>query len=182
MTLYLSALAKQLSGQQVGADVAITSVSIDSRALQAGDVYIAIKGHQHDGHAFLAEIERAGASAAIIEASSASQLTIPHLIVTDTRTALAQLANLWRQQMPACTVIGITGSNGKTTVKEMTAAVMGDASSVLYTQGNLNNAIGVPLTLLRLTQAHHYAVIERGLITQVKLLLLIPAPKQILSL
>jgi len=162
MTLYLSALAKQLSGQLVGADVAITSVSIDSRALQAGDVYIAIKGHQHDGHAFLAEIERAGASAAIIEASSASQLTIPHLIVTDTRTALAQLANLWRQQMPACTVIGITGSNGKTTVKEMTAAVMGDASSVLYTQGNLNNAIGVPLTLLRLTQAHHYAVIEMG--------------------
>jgi UDP-N-acetylmuramoyl-tripeptide--D-alanyl-D-alanine ligase len=64
--------------------------------------------------------------------------------------------------MPACTVIGITGSNGKTTVKEMTAAVMGDASSVLYTQGNLNNAIGVPLTLLRLTQAHHYAVIEMG--------------------
>lgn len=162
MTLYLSALAKQLSGQRVGADVAITSVSIDSRSLQAGDVYIAIKGHQHDGHAFLAETERAGACAAIIEASSTTQLTIPHLIVTDTRIALAQLATLWRQHLPACTVIGITGSNGKTTVKEMTAAVMGDASTVLYTQGNLNNAIGVPLTLLRLTQAHHYAVIEMG--------------------
>jgi UDP-N-acetylmuramoyl-tripeptide--D-alanyl-D-alanine ligase len=159
MKMMLSEIAKTVQGEHVGADVAIASVSIDTRAIQAGDLYVAIKGHQFDGNEFVDLAARAGASTAILHKGFSTGL--PHILVADTHLALAELAGAWRDKAQV-KVVGITGSNGKTTVKEMTAAILGVADSVLYTKGNLNNDIGVPLTLLRLNEDHRYAVIEMG--------------------
>ncbi|MEQ1545130.1 UDP-N-acetylmuramoyl-tripeptide--D-alanyl-D-alanine ligase [Methyloglobulus sp.] len=159
MKMMLSEIAKVTNGTHVGSDVEVASASIDTRAIQSGDLYIAIKGHQFDGNEFVDKAERSGAAAAILNKNFTSKL--PHVLVDDTRLALAQLAGAWRDNVTA-KVVGITGSNGKTTVKEMTAAVLGVAGSVLFTKGNLNNDIGVPLTLFRLNEDHRYAVIEMG--------------------
>jgi UDP-N-acetylmuramoyl-tripeptide--D-alanyl-D-alanine ligase len=161
MKMMLSEIAKTVKGEHIGADVEITSVSIDTRAIQAGDLYVAIKGHQFDGNEFVDLAAQAGASAAIVHKGFTTAL--PHILVADTRLALAELAGAWRDKAQVqVQVVGITGSNGKTTVKEMTAAILGVAGSVLYTKGNLNNDIGVPLTLLRLGEQHRFAVIEMG--------------------
>jgi UDP-N-acetylmuramoyl-tripeptide--D-alanyl-D-alanine ligase len=159
MKMLLSEIAQNIKGDPVGADVDIVSVSIDTRALQPGDLYIAVKGHQFDGNAFIDKAEQAGAKAAILNKGFTTGL--PHILVNDTRLALGQLASAWRDKATA-KVVGITGSNGKTTVKEMVAAILSQDGSVLFTQGNLNNDIGVPLTLLRLNEDHRYAVIEMG--------------------
>ena len=163
MEMLLSDCADCVKGRLVGKDIAINSVSIDTRGMKPGQLYVAIKGHNFDGNEFIAQAEQAGAVAAIVHKGFAA--TIPHIVVDDTRLALAELAGAWRKKV-AVTVIGITGSNGKTTVKEMVAAILGafdsKQSKVLYTQGNLNNDIGVPLTLLRLNEQHQYAVIEMG--------------------
>jgi UDP-N-acetylmuramoyl-tripeptide--D-alanyl-D-alanine ligase len=159
MKIMLSEIAKYVKGEHIGADAAITSTSIDTRAIQPGELYVAIKGHQFDGNEFVGKAEQAGAIAAILHRGYATKL--PHVLVNDTRLALGQLASAWRNKASA-KIVGITGSNGKTTVKEMTAAVLGMAGSVLFTKGNLNNDIGVPLTLLRLNETHQYAVIEMG--------------------
>ena len=159
MKMMLSEIAKATNGSHVGADVEIASASIDTRAIQAGDLYVAIKGEQYDGNEFVNKAEQAGAIAAILNWNFSTSL--PHILVDDTRLALAQLAGAWRDKSSA-KIVGVTGSNGKTTVKEMTAAVLGMAGSVLFTKGNLNNDIGVPLTLLRLNEEHRYAVIEMG--------------------
>ncbi|MDP2904359.1 MAG: UDP-N-acetylmuramoyl-tripeptide--D-alanyl-D-alanine ligase [Methylovulum sp.] len=163
MKMMLSEIAGRVRGKQIGADIAITSTCIDTRAIKPGQLYVAIKGHQFDGNDFVDQAVQAGAIAAIVHPGFA--VTVPHIIVEDTRLALAELAGAWRQKA-AVSVIGVTGSNGKTTVKEMTAAIFGASDpkqdNVLYTQGNLNNDIGVPLTLLRLNGGHHYAVIEMG--------------------
>jgi UDP-N-acetylmuramoyl-tripeptide--D-alanyl-D-alanine ligase len=159
MKMMLSEIAKVTNGTHVGSDVEVASVSIDTRAIHDGDLYIAIKGHQFDGNEFVDKAERSGAAAAILNKNFTSKL--PHVLVDDTRLALAQLAGAWRDKVTA-KIVGITGSNGKTTVKEMTAAVLGVAGSVLFTKGNLNNDIGVPLTLFRLSEYHRYAVIEMG--------------------
>jgi len=159
MKMLLSEIAKATDGILVGVDAAIQSVSINTRTLQPGDLYVAIKGLQFDGNEFISDAESSGAVAAMIHPGFTTKL--PHIVVNDTRLALARLAGAWRDKASA-KVVGITGSNGKTTVKEMTAAVLGTAGSVLYTQGNLNNDIGVPLTLLRLDDQHRFAVIEMG--------------------
>ena len=159
MQMWLSEIAEIVCGKQIGNDVAIASVSIDTRTLSPGQLYIAIKGHNFDGNDFVGLAEQTGAIAAIVHEDAA--VSIPHVIVEDTRLALAQLAKAWRQKA-AIPVVGITGSNGKTTVKEMVAAILSVAGKVLYTQGNLNNDIGVPLTLLRLNDADQFAVIEMG--------------------
>ncbi len=159
MKMMLSEIANVTNGTHIGADVEIPSASIDTRAIQAGELYVAIKGHQFDGNEFVDKAEQSGAIAAILNKGYTTKL--PHILVDDTRLALAQLAGAWRDKATA-KVVGITGSNGKTTVKEMTAAVLGMADSVLFTKGNLNNDIGVPLTLLRLNEEHRYAVIEMG--------------------
>ena len=159
MKMRLSEIAKTTKGTHVGSDVAIASVSIDTRAIQPGDMYVAIKGDQFDGNEFVDKAEQAGAAAAILNKGFTSNL--PHILVDDTRLALGQLAGAWRDKATA-KVVGITGSNGKTTVKEMTAAVLATAGSTLFTKGNLNNDIGVPLTLLRLNEGHRFAVIEMG--------------------
>ena len=162
MKMMLSACADSVQGKLIGIDTIFSAVSIDTRTLQPGALYIAIQGKQFDGHDFIAAAEQAGAIAVLVHKTV--ETTLPQIKVADTHLALAELAGTWRHKL-SLQVVGITGSNGKTTVKEMTAAILGASTSpdqVLYTQGNLNNDIGVPLTLLRLTDAHRYAVIEMG--------------------
>ncbi|MGZ5008104.1 MAG: UDP-N-acetylmuramoyl-tripeptide--D-alanyl-D-alanine ligase [Methylobacter sp.] len=163
MTMMLSEIAACVQGKLVGEDKAISSVSIDTRAIKPGQLYVAIKGHNFDGNDFVAEAEQAGAAAAIVHQGVSA--TVSHIVVDDTRLALAKLAGAWRKKAQV-SVVGITGSNGKTTVKEMVAAILGASDpaqgNTLFTQGNLNNDIGVPLTLLRLNEQHRYAVIEMG--------------------
>jgi UDP-N-acetylmuramoyl-tripeptide--D-alanyl-D-alanine ligase len=155
----LSDMAAAIDAQRIGNDCVINGISIDTRTLQTGQLYLAIAGDRYDGHAFIEQAEQAGAAALLLQQPSTSAL--PQLIVADTRIALGQLAASWRQKMPA-KLIGVTGSNGKTTVKEMLAAICNGQGPTLATQGNLNNDIGVPLTLLQLQPSHDYAVIEMG--------------------
>lgn len=159
MKLMLSEIADHIGGVLYGEDKAIAGVGIDTRTLKPGDLYCAIKGERFDGNDFADAAVRVGAAAAIL--SRKIELAIPMIIVADTRLGLAELAGLWRDRQSA-QVVGITGSNGKTTVKEMTAAILSTQGAVLYTQGNLNNDIGVPLTLLNMNAEHRYAVIEMG--------------------
>lgn len=159
MRMKLSEIAEKAAGKRHGDDVAFSSVSIDTRAIQPGDLYIAIKGHQFDGNEFVDKAEQAGAVAAVLNEGFASKL--PYISVKDTRLALGQIAGAWRDRVLA-KIVGITGSNGKTTVKEMTAAILSTAGETLFTKGNLNNDIGVPLTLMRINENHKYAVIEMG--------------------
>jgi len=155
----LSEIAVCVQGKLIGDDVMVSSVSIDTRAIKPGQLYVAIKGHNFDGNEFVDKAELAGAAAAIVHEGVKS--TIPHIVVDDTHLALAELAGAWRKKA-IVSVVGITGSNGKTTVKEMVAAILSVNGNTLFTQGNLNNDIGVPLTLLRLNEQHRYAVIEMG--------------------
>jgi UDP-N-acetylmuramoyl-tripeptide--D-alanyl-D-alanine ligase len=159
ITLRLTTLAAALNAQLIGEDIEINAVSIDSRTLHEGSLYVAIKGAQFDGHTFINTAVQKGAKALLVEHLTDSKL--PQLIVKNTRLAFAQLANLWRQKSQA-TLFAITGSNGKTTVKEMLLAILSVNDLVLATKGNLNNDIGVPLTLLRLSEKHRYAVVEMG--------------------
>jgi UDP-N-acetylmuramoyl-tripeptide--D-alanyl-D-alanine ligase len=162
MRLHEAAFAIQ--ARAVGADVAITAVSTDSRNLPAGCLFVALKGPRFDGHAFAAKALEQGAAAVMIEAGAELSVS-PALVVADTLQALGHLAAWHRSRMPA-KVAAITGSNGKTTVKEMLASILAveaGADAVLATVGNLNNDIGMPLTLLKLTPAHRYAAIEMGM-------------------
>ncbi len=165
MKMLLSDCAKTVRGKLVGEDVSFTSISIDTRAIKPRQLYIAIKGHNFDGNEFIDEAHKAGAIAAIIHNGVKTELA--HIIVEDSRLALAELAGQWRRLLSMArkkplSIVGITGSNGKTTTKEMVAAILANNASVLCTQGNLNNDIGVPLTLLNLNEQHRYAVIEMG--------------------
>ncbi len=156
--------ASALQASAIGPDVAFDVVSTDSRNLPAGALFVALRGERFDGHAYAARVLEAGAAAVMIEAGAKLDVA-PALVVKDTRLALGQLAAWRRQSLPA-RVLAITGSNGKTTVKEMLAAILArhaGAEAVLATQGNFNNDIGMPLTLLRLTPAHRYAVLEMGM-------------------
>jgi UDP-N-acetylmuramoyl-tripeptide--D-alanyl-D-alanine ligase len=155
----LSDIAASTSGELMGADRHAAGVSIDTRTLKPDELYVAIKGARFDGNDFVDEAARTGASAAMVERTS--DCAIPQILVEDGRIALGRLGAAWRSQWPG-RLVGVTGSNGKTTVKEMVAAVLGVMAPVLKTQGNLNNDIGVPLTLLRLRSDHRYAVIEMG--------------------
>jgi UDP-N-acetylmuramoyl-tripeptide--D-alanyl-D-alanine ligase len=159
MLMQLNEINTIVGGELLGANVPINKISIDTRTLQSGDLYIAIKGENFDGNDFVAQAEAAGAAAVLL--GEEIKTVVPKLVVKDTRTALADLARAARQKsaLPVC---GITGSNGKTTVKEMIATILAVNAEVLSTQGNFNNDIGVPLTLLRLEQKHQYAVVEMG--------------------
>lgn len=159
MKLQLSEIATAVQGELIGADIAVNGVGIDTRTLQAGDLYIAIKGKQFDGHDFVDKAQQAGAIAILVQRQINTDL--PQIVVKDSHLALAELAGFWRKQL-AVKVVGVTGSNGKTTVKEMIAAILATQGETLFTQGNLNNDIGVPLTLLKLNASHRYAVIEMG--------------------
>jgi UDP-N-acetylmuramoyl-tripeptide--D-alanyl-D-alanine ligase len=159
MKMTVSNIASVCSGEWTGEDVEVQGVSIDSRILTPAACYIAIAGERFDGHDFVDAAVAAGAKAVIV--NRPVKVDVPQIIVADCRQALAALAGYWRHQVSS-SVVGITGSNGKTTVKEMTASILKQAGSTLYTQGNLNNDLGVPLTLLRLAKQHRFAAIEMG--------------------
>ncbi|WP_326500745.1 UDP-N-acetylmuramoyl-tripeptide--D-alanyl-D-alanine ligase [Methylomicrobium sp. Wu6] len=159
MDMRLSECAALLNGELAGGDGVFGAVSIDTRTLQPGDLYVAIKGERFDGNDFVDQAAHSGAVAAVVRRGVSAD--IPAIRVADTHLALAELGGAWRKKASA-KVVGVTGSNGKTTVKEMVAAVLAIDGEVLYTKGNLNNDIGVPLTLLRLAERHRYAVIEMG--------------------
>ncbi len=140
-------------------ELIISGVSTDTRTIQPGDVFIALVGPNFNGHAFISEARQKGAVAAIV--SEPTQTFIPEIIVSDTKLALGELGAFVKQQVNPKT-IAITGSCGKTTVKEMVTAILQECGSVLSTNGNFNNDIGVPLTLLRIEEHHEFAVIEMG--------------------
>jgi len=150
-----TALAASFSGDDVG----FRGVSTDTRTLDPGQMFVAIRGPRFDAHELLADARRRGAAAAMIEREVADPL--PRLRVADTRAALGDLAAHWRGKF-RLPVIAVTGSNGKTTVKEMIATILGRSGDVLMTRGNLNNEIGVPLTVFGLGAEHRYGVIEMG--------------------
>ena len=141
------------------AAVDVAGVGIDTRTLRPGMLYAAIRGERFDGHDFVAAAEQGGASAVLVERDV--ETTLPRLLVEDVRAALGTLAHHWAQhhQVP---IVAVTGSNGKTTVKEIVAAILGQLGPVLATKGNLNNDLGVPLTLFGLAPEHRYAVVEIG--------------------
>ncbi|TKB47672.1 UDP-N-acetylmuramoyl-tripeptide--D-alanyl-D-alanine ligase [Thalassotalea mangrovi] len=159
ITLTLSEIAAHLDATLLGADIQINSVSTDTRQLAEGDLFIALKGPNFDAHDFIEQAEQAQCAAVIVEKQQ--QLSIPQLIVADTHKALGQLGALVKARVNPKT-LAITGSNGKTTVKEMSASILSQLGKVLATAGNFNNDIGAPLTLLRLSEGDEYAVIELG--------------------
>ncbi len=160
----LSELLTALPGARITADAAFTGVSTNSKAIAPGNLFVALRGERFDAHDFLSEVAAQGAAGVIAERLP-DGFGLPALIVSDTRHALGQIANYWRRQFDI-PVIGVTGSNGKTTVKEMIASILAAAfgdGRYLSTRGNLNNEIGVPLTLFRLDASHRAAVIEMGM-------------------
>ena len=157
--LSLQDIAKVLGGQLLGEERTIAAVSSDSRQIPADCLFVALKGERFDGHSFCAQAVADGAAALLV--SDPLPVAVPQVLVPDTRYALGQLGAMVRNRV-APKVIAITGSCGKTTVKEMCAAILSQRGAVLATQGNLNNEIGVPLTLLRLTPEHQFAVLELG--------------------
>jgi len=165
----LSKAATILNAKLIGDDAIFTSVNSDSRKVTAGELFVALKGENFDGHRFAEQALSKGAVAAMVNEdfglSQESGLS-PALLVPDTLEALGKLASYWRSQF-AIPVAAITGSNGKTTVKEMLSSIAKAAvnaeSNVLATEGNLNNHIGMPMTLLKLNKQHQYAIIEMGM-------------------
>ena len=157
--LHLREAAVLLDGVIVGEDAAFSTAGIDSRVLPPGALFVALTGLRVDGHDFVAAARERGACAALVSRKVADPL--PQICVADTRRALGQLAAAWRSRFTG-PLIALTGSNGKTTLKEMIAAILRVRGTTLATEGNLNNDLGVPLTLLRLNAEHRYAVIEMG--------------------
>lgn len=155
----LQAVATALQGELRGASVAFAQVTTDSRAANAGSVFVALRGERFDGHAFVAQAAAQGAVAAIVD--DWCDVDIPQLRVRDTQVALGQLGGMNRDRF-AGTVVALTGSAGKTTTKDMLATLLSVAGETLATRGNLNNEIGLPLTLLAIESHHRYAVLEMG--------------------
>jgi UDP-N-acetylmuramoyl-tripeptide--D-alanyl-D-alanine ligase len=158
----LSWVAEQIKGELIDANnhsMVIDSVSTDTRHIEQGALFIALQGPNFDGHNFINQAQKAGAVAAIV--THPIDVDIAQIIVSDTKLALGLLAGAVKKEVAPLTV-GITGSSGKTTVKEMVAAILSRRGKVLATKGNFNNDIGVPLTLLRLEADHEFAVVEMG--------------------
>ena len=153
-----------------GAEARFEGVSTDSRALERGQLFVALRGERFDGHDFLGAAAERGATGAIVDRRHAGALSLPAIVVDDTRRALGALARHWRRRFSPH-VVAVAGSNGKTTVKEMLAAILrahasregAGESSVLATAGNLNNDIGVPLMVLRLRAGHRWCALELGM-------------------
>lgn len=145
-------------------NVQVENINTDTRKSVPNSLFFALKGEKFDAHQYLEQAVAQGATAVVVQQSNSS-LSVPQLVVKDTRLALATLAKWLREEINPRTV-AMTGSSGKTTVKEMTARILqhtaGNADAVLFTNGNFNNDIGVPLTLLRLTAQHRFAVVELG--------------------
>jgi UDP-N-acetylmuramoyl-tripeptide--D-alanyl-D-alanine ligase len=159
MTRDLASLAAVTGGVLHGANAAFGRVASDSRSLGRGDLFVALRGEHYDAHDFVADVAARGAAGALV--NRLVSVHIAQVVVPDVLSGLTAFARQWRRDFPGA-VVGITGSNGKTTVKELTGAILSHRGGCLVTQGNLNNHIGVPLTLARLESAHRYAVIEMG--------------------
>lgn len=159
ISVTLNELAQILNGELHGQSLTIDAVTTDTRQLTPGCLFVALKGERFDAHDFAEQAKAGGAGALLV--SRKLDCDLPQLVVKDTRLAFGEIGAWVRQQVPT-RVVALTGSSGKTSVKEMTAAILGECGNTLYTAGNLNNDIGVPMTLLRLTKAHQYAVIELG--------------------
>jgi UDP-N-acetylmuramoyl-tripeptide--D-alanyl-D-alanine ligase len=169
----LSEAARVLHAQVRGSDIEYAAVGTDTRSLKPNALFVALRGERYDGHDFLKAAQSAGAAAAMVDSSAQADTApnLPLLIVPDTRRALGELAANWRGRF-TLPVVALTGSSGKTSVKEMLAAILRYAAAqsgvqtqdaVLATRGNLNNDIGLPLMLLELASTHQYAVIEMGM-------------------
>ncbi|MBU0480655.1 MAG: UDP-N-acetylmuramoyl-tripeptide--D-alanyl-D-alanine ligase [Proteobacteria bacterium] len=143
--------------------VVFRSISTDTRKLETGDLFVALSGENFDGEAFAEDAVRSGAAGLVLKRKPVRDLKVPLVLVPDTLKALGDLASYRRRQMKALKVIAITGSSGKTTVKEMTAAVFSKKSGVLKTLGNFNNLIGLPLSLLPVDSSHRIAILEMGM-------------------
>lgn len=159
--LSLSDVADMTSGKLLNSqakDVAVNGVGIDTRKIKSDELFIAIKGERFDAHHFVQDLEGKVAAALVSEVIDCD---VPQVLVKDTKLALAALAQAWRSRFTEA-VIGLTGSNGKTTLKEMVSAILSQEGNVLATLGNFNNDIGMPLTILRIRDEHDYAVIEMG--------------------
>lgn len=159
MNVSLKQIAQWLKLAEPVQDVRVTGAVIDTRKIKTGDMFVALKGEHTDGHQYLAQAREAGASCALV--SERQDDVLPQLLVTDVRQAFAGIAHGWLQKTQA-KVVAITGSNGKTTVKEMVRAILTQVGNVTATAGNLNNDLGVPLTLCTLNENDDYAVIEMG--------------------
>lgn len=163
-TVSVASINSKNTGSIDAGEVVVTGLTTDSRAVVSGNLFVALRGERFDAHDFLEQVAGQGASALIVERAPGN-LAVPALIVADTRAALGAIANGWRRQF-SLPLIAVTGSNGKTTVKEMIAAILAaafGADAYLSTRGNLNNEIGVPLTLQRLDAHHQAAVVELGM-------------------
>ena len=156
----LGEAAAALGLRAAGEDVAFHGVGTDSRTVSRGALFVAVRGPRFDGHDFIGDARRRGAAAALVERAPSEP--IPFILAGDPVRALGQLAAAWRSRFRDLLLVGVTGSNGKTTVKEMTAAIFRTSGPVCATRGNLNNEIGVPLTLCDLDAGHHAAVVELG--------------------
>ena len=155
----LSQIAAAIGGQLVGEDLTVSRVFTDSRDACESGLFVALKGPHFDAHNFIAQVQEQGASAVVVESRSA--VDISQIIVKDTRLALGQIAKFNRSRLSA-KFAAITGSSGKTTVKEMLASILQNVGSTFATQGNFNNEIGAPLTLLQMNDTHEFGVIELG--------------------
>ena len=164
MQACLADLLPSIAGARMTAPADFSGVSSNSQTVAAGNLFVALRGERFDAHDFLSQVATRGAAAVVAERVP-NDFSLPALIVPDTRHALGQIAQVWRRRF-AVPVVGVTGSNGKTTVKEMIASIFAAAygqNNYLSTRGNLNNEIGVPLTLFRLEAQHRAAVIEMGM-------------------
>ena len=164
MNWQLSAIQRAIGGVLSGRDQAIAGVSTDTRGIGTGQLFVALRGELFDGHDFLEQAVAAGAGALLVAEGARIPVGASALVVPDTRLALGRMAAAWRARFEI-PVIAVTGSNGKTTTKEMIAAILRSEfdDAVLVTRGNLNNDIGLPLTLLGLDPSHRAAVIEMGM-------------------
>ncbi len=155
----LSMASEAMRGRLCGADRPYRGISTDTRTLHAGELFFALQGPSFDGSEFVPAAAARQAAGAVVRA--ATDATVPTIVVPDTRRALGELAADWRRRLPV-TLIGLTGSNGKTTLKEMIASCLALSAPTLATRGNLNNEIGLPLMLAELGAEHRYAVMEMG--------------------
>ena len=161
----LSQAAAEIEGRLNGADARFSGVSTDSRSIGNGELFVAIRGEHFDGHEFLAAAKQRGAAAALVDGRYRGPAPIPLIVVDDTRKGLGRLGRHWRLRF-APVLIAVAGSNGKTTTKEMLAAILrshAGEGGALATRGNLNTDIGVPLTLLELRAGHRYGAVELGM-------------------
>ena len=159
MNSTLAAATESMQGMLHGTDCAFDDVSTDTRTISEGQLFVALSGPNFDGEKFVAAAADKGAVGAVVTARTSSD--VAQITVDDTRLALGRLGAAWLKQH-AATVVGVTGSNGKTTLKEMIAACLSQVAPTIATAGNLNNDIGMPLMMLRIDASHRFAVLEMG--------------------